>query len=99
MDERYNGWTNRETWNVHLWLSNDEYWYGRAREIAAAGPAFDPADPQKAMHDLAEEMAYSPLGVDVDDPDGIPASLASDLVTHALALVDWAEIVAAFRED
>ena len=30
-DTTYNGWTNYETWNVALWLGNDEGMYSLAR--------------------------------------------------------------------
>ncbi len=32
LDINYNGWCNYETWNVALWLQNDEGLYNLARE-------------------------------------------------------------------
>ena len=33
----YNGWTNYETWNVALWLGNDESMYRTARVYGHSG--------------------------------------------------------------
>ena len=31
-DQGYNGWTNYETWNVTLWIGNDEVLYNAAKQ-------------------------------------------------------------------
>lgn len=34
-DDTYNGWTNRETWALNLWLTNDQGLYEMTRERVA----------------------------------------------------------------
>lgn len=40
MSEKYNGYTNYPTWNVKLWIDNEEgsynYWHDAAREAEDA---------------------------------------------------------------
>lgn len=34
MSEEYNGWTNRETWCMNLWITNKQGWDELMRELA-----------------------------------------------------------------
>jgi len=36
MSNKYNGWTNYETWNFNLWITNAEGDYSHARKLAMA---------------------------------------------------------------
>ena len=58
--ETYNGWSNYETWNVALWLGNDEGLYHMAREWAEHGY-------KSLSHMLIEMMPATPDGVKWND--------------------------------
>ena len=61
-DTRYNGWTNYETWNVALWIGNDEGLYDLAR---AAGNYEDFVD---ALEGCSLNDLSTPDGVNYRDP-------------------------------
>jgi len=59
-DTTYNGWTNYETWNVALWLGNDEGLYNLARGFAEHGY-------KSLSHMLMEFSPTTPDGVKWND--------------------------------
>jgi len=75
----YNGWTNYETWNVALWLDNDEGTYNYVREMA--GESANEYDLAVQLQAFVEEMA----------PE-LDASMFADLLGAALSNVEWSEI-------
>lgn len=90
-DETYNGWRNYETWNVALWLNNQEAYYNDIRHIVRLAQRHEYADELPArFRDYVEQIV---LG---DNPGTGPQV---DLLTHALDRVDWDAVVGSFTED
>ena len=86
--DNYNGWRNYPTWNVALWLSNDENSEEHCRELARE--ALEESHPRYELSSALRELIRG------DEPED--ASLFSDLLGYALDSVDWYEIADSFLE-
>ncbi len=100
-DKTYNGWTNYETWNVALWLDNDQGSYRHWR--SEAQDAWDSAEATSyrtresvATRDLADRLKTD---LEEGNPLADQASCYSDLLGAALSEVNWDEIASHYIAD
>ena len=100
---KYQGWTNYETWNVALWIDNDQGTYEMVKEWAkeAWKEAETPKYPwltqeRGAVYILAERIKEL---VGDGNPLGGDASMYTDLLNGALFEVNWREIATARIEE
>ena len=95
----YNGWTNYETWNVALWIDNDQGTYRMVQDWAETAvarirlgyinaSAYLTSDEQ-ATRIVAEQIKEL---VEEENPLGNDASMYSDMLSAAISEVDWSEI-------
>ena len=78
----YNGWSNRETWVVNLWLNNEPYSYDMLQHIIKA-------------FDTVSEQAEERENYVRNDDNSLTgeASMWSDLLSTSLGRVNWYEII------
>ena len=93
MDETYNGWTNRETWNTHLWMTNDPADYEMARTIVRERYESDMDYPEVGAADALKDWWD-----ELYEPQGMAASPLVDAWSYAIDRTDWRAIVEAFTE-
>ena len=72
-DQTYNGWANYETWNVALWIQNDEGLYNLARTLF---------DYEEFVSVLFQEYGVkeTPDGVKFNDPKVNVIQINSDVI-------------------
>jgi hypothetical protein len=91
--DRYLGWTNRETWVVNLWLTNDEGTELGLRTIAQLDYSlYGRAD---LLENMVKDIGY---GYNDDGPL-LGACMFTDLLRGALDRVNWSEIIENHQED
>ena len=107
-DTTYNGWTNRATWLVALWLNNDQGSQTEAMDVATGAyvdaignlplPSWE--EDGEAANRYGLGMAGDAMEAWVTEWIAPTSGLASDLMGTSLASVDWPSVADAFvRED
>ena len=84
----YNGWSSYETWNVALWLDNDEGTQGYMVDLA-----------QEMRDDHVSVLAESIRAYVEEQAPDLGASMFADLLGAALSSVNWREIAEHYLAD
>jgi len=92
MSSKYNGWTNYETWNFNLWITNEVEDYSHALELAEDSE--NEYELSKKLEEWAEEMAE-----DVLTSYEYAHGFISDMVNSSVREVNFYEVATHLWED
>lgn len=92
-DNKYQGWTNRETWLVKLWIDNEQesylLWRERTRVIQKT------SNRSNAINILTTELKH---WCDEIEPE-LKHGMFADLLSTAIGRVEWYEIAQSMLRD
>jgi hypothetical protein len=95
MREEYNGWKNRETWAMALWLNNDEGFQNQVQELAEE--ARDEEYPASRLAEALESFIEELFDFDNISDNRQLFNMLTDI--GSLYRVNWYEIAQTFIEE
>ena len=98
-DDTYNGWTNRETWALMLWIDNDEGLQSMAHEVIRNNADQDAGTREEAFRYWVESiLTRSGYEAEFGEPwPGNLADVAEDV--GSLWRINWHEAIKSIRTD
>jgi len=93
MEQDYNGWTNRETWAVALWINNEERLYNQAQDLVQEARECQDNDALNCLSDALENFIYDFF----DDEWENFKAMRNDI--GSLWRVNWREIAESFLSE
>ena len=92
MSEEYQGYKNWETWNVSLWLSNDEGLYNQTIDMMRENPPRY-SEPAKAYFADSAAAAINDFVGELLDENVITDKISIHRVNWTEVLMDFVEVV------
>ena len=76
-DTTYQGWANYQTWNVSLWIGNDEFLYSEARRFRNRGYVAYAAylRDELGLIETPDQVAFNDSALDIDELDEMIADI------------------------
>ena len=97
-NQRYNGWSNYETWNVALWLDNDPSEYAKELAEDILKDAIGETEQERRV-DATNTLADHLEAFHEEHMPDMPPSVYSDLLSASLRGVYWYEIAEHYIDD
>lgn len=96
MSNKYNGWTNWETWNANLWIDND--WRMSESFAMQAGDLLSSFEPDEAIERLSGRIEEY-FREQMPELNGKLDGFFDDVLSMAMREVNWREIAKHYVEE